>query len=233
MDTYTKPALSQRQNIFKDLVVFIRNKILSGELNPGDRIVETHLASELGISQTPVREALRQLQGEGIVTVVPNKGPMVRSLDPDDLFDIYSVRSMLEGLAIRLAVQHATDEELAQLKQAYNRFKDGLADEKGSFMPGDSYRIHEQIVKLSRHSRVISMYESTSVLVAIANRRLGANRSIRAEIERHEELLDALQQRDPDHAERTMRKHIYDAYRELIERIGANDLPAREEKSWF
>lgn len=234
MDVYSKTAFfSQRQNMSKDLVVYIRNKILSGELNPGDRIVETQLALELGISQTPVREALRQLQGEGIVTVVPKTGPVVRSVGQSELFDIYTVRSMLEGLAIRLAVQYATDEEIDRLERFYNRFNEESRDESVPFLPGDSYRIHEQIVKLSRHSRVISMCESTIVLVAMANRRLAANKSKQAEIEQHEELVNALKRRDPDYAEQTMRRHIYRSYQKLIEEIRGSAFPAIEEKDWF
>src|SRR5829696_4588817 len=95
----------KKSNLSEVLVTYLKEQILSGALNPGDRLVETKIAEELEISQTPVREAIRHLSGEGIVTLVPNKGPIVRSLDMTDVYEIYSLRAGLEGLAMRFAVQ--------------------------------------------------------------------------------------------------------------------------------
>ncbi|MBP1992080.1 GntR family transcriptional regulator [Paenibacillus eucommiae] len=213
-----RPALFQKQNISEDLIVYLKQQILSGELNPGDRVVETKLAKELGISQTPVREALRQLQGEGIITIIPNKGPMVCSLDITDAFEVYSIRSMLEGLAIRLATQNASEEDLTDLERVYNGMKDKVADDTVpvSYLLNDSFYIHETIMKLSNHSRLISMYKSISFQIALINRIMGSRSSKMKEMEEHWELVEVLKQRDPDRAEDVMRRHIYRSYSDFV-----------------
>jgi DNA-binding GntR family transcriptional regulator len=233
-ETNNKPAFLQRNSISEDLVVYIKQQILEGHLNPGDRIVETKLASELGISQTPVREAIRRLQGEGILTVVPNKGPMVCTLDRGDYYEIYSIRSMLEGLAIRLAVLRADDAEIAELEQFYSRMRDKLNDDSVDYLLHDSFHIHETIMKLSKHERLIAMYQSISFQILLANRLLGTKRTKQAEIEQHLELIEALKQRDPDNAERTMRAHIYRSYCEFIELNGLEKDPVEfREETWL
>jgi DNA-binding GntR family transcriptional regulator len=229
-----KPMVIQKQNISEDLVVYIKQQILLGELNPGERIVETKLAKELGISQTPVREAIRHLQGEGIITIVPNKGPLVRTLDMKDVFEIYSVRSMLEGLAIRLATQNASDQEIDELEQFYNGMKDKLHDDSVPYLMQDSAHIHQTIIYLSNHSRLITMYKSISFQISLVNRMLGTKSTKQKEVEDHAELIEALKRKDPDFAEKTIRRHIFRSYREFVELNEKKvEQPQYEENIWL
>jgi len=213
-----KTPLFHKQNISEELVDFLKNQILSGELNPGDRIVETKLARELGISQTPVREALRQLQGEGIITIIPNKGPMVRTMDLKDAFEIYSIRAMLEGLAIRLAALNASDADIDALEQFFHRMKEKAHDDSVpvSYLLDDSFYIHDTIIKLSNHTRLNQLYKSISFQIALVNRILGSTSSKMKELEQHWELIEALKSRKPDHAEEVMRRHIYRSFTEFV-----------------
>jgi len=219
MDEDNQVKQFQKQNISEELVGYLKEQILSGNLNPGDRIVETKLARELGISQTPVREALRQMQGEGIISIVPNKGPSVAEINMKDVFEIYSIRAMLEGLAIRLATQIATDEQIAELERFYEEMKGRVEDESVpvSYLLNDSFRIHDSIVMMSNHSRLIRMYKSISFQIALVNRILGSKSSKKKEFEDHSELIEALRRRDPDVAEDVMRRHIYRSYTEFME----------------
>jgi DNA-binding GntR family transcriptional regulator len=210
--------LFQRQNVSEELIKMIKKQILAGELNPGDRIVETKLARQLGLSQSPIREALRQLQGEGIIKIVPNKGPSVVSLEMKDIFEVYSIRSMLEGLAMRMAVQNATDEEIGELERFYESMKAKLHDDSVPYLLEDSLQIHETIIRLSNHSRLHKMYQSITFQVALVNRMLGVRSSKEQEVEEHGELITALKKRDPDEAEHIMRKHIYRSYCHFVER---------------
>lgn len=233
-ETISTPRFIQKQNISEDLVVYIKQQILNGDLNPGDRIVETKLARELGISQTPVREALRQLQGEGVVSILPNKGPIVRTLDIQDAYEIYSIRSMLEGLAIRLATQISTDQEFMELEQFYNQMKTKLTDDSVAYLLHDSSHIHETIINMSRHSRLISMYKSISFQISLINRLVGAKSTKQKEIDEHLELIEALKRKDPDHAEETMRRHIYNSYCNFIKLNGLEgEAPNFTEKAWL
>ena len=88
----------------------LRQQILDGKYLPGDSLIETKLAEELGVSRTPIREAIRQLELEGLVDSIPNKGVIVRGISEKDIEDIYTIRKVLEGLAARWAVEKISDE---------------------------------------------------------------------------------------------------------------------------
>src|SRR5207247_11200915 len=94
----------------------IREAIIEGRLAPGQRLKEEELARELGISRTPVREALLMLQAEGLVDAAPNRGAVVRSHDADDLEDLYQLRALLEGYAARRAAAHISETAVADLR---------------------------------------------------------------------------------------------------------------------
>ncbi|SDE10558.1 DNA-binding transcriptional regulator, GntR family [Paenibacillus sp. UNCCL117] len=216
-DITTKLSFMDKQNISHDLVEYFKGLILSGELNPGDRIVETKFARELGISQTPVREAMHILSGEGVVTIVPNKGPVVNELQRSDVYEIYSLRAAIEGLAIRIATQIAPQEAIEELERFYLQMKEKLKDDSIASLLKDSLFIHQSIIRLSAHARLIHTYESISFQISLVNRILGSESTKEKEVEQHLELIEALKQRNPDHAEKVMRKHIYRSYREFIE----------------
>ncbi|MDQ3654560.1 MAG: GntR family transcriptional regulator, partial [Chloroflexota bacterium] len=103
-----------------DVRTHLRNLILDGTLKPGDRIVESRLARELGISQTPVREALRELEQMGLVVSYPNRGSSVRKVEPQDADEMYTLRAHLEAMAITLALPRLSEDDLDTL--------DGLID---------------------------------------------------------------------------------------------------------
>ncbi|MCQ6558132.1 GntR family transcriptional regulator [Paenibacillus mendelii] len=216
-ETISKQYFADKQNMSHDLVGFFKQEILSGRLNPGDRIVETKFARELGISQTPVREAVRQLSGEGIVTIVPNRGPVVNELQTRDIFEIYSLRASIEGLAIRIATQVVRDDEIEALERFYDEMRRKADDDNVSSLLEDSVFIHQSIITLSAHSRLIHAYESNSFQIALVNRILGKESTKQKEVEQHSELIEALKERSPDKAELTMRKHIYRSYRECLD----------------
>ncbi|BBH24598.1 GntR family transcriptional regulator [Paenibacillus baekrokdamisoli] len=213
----TRQTFLEKQSMSVDLAEFIKQQILDGHLSPGDRIVETKVAKDLGISQTPVREAIRQLSGEGIITIVPNKGPMVRTFEMKDIFEVYSLRSMLEGLAIRLAVQFATDEDIEELVQFFEEMKRKMADDSVDSLLQDSVYLHQSIIRLSNHSRLSASYDSITFHISLAARILGRVSTKHKEVEQHAELIDALVRRDPDHAEKVMRKHILRSFNEFRE----------------
>ncbi|WP_409347311.1 GntR family transcriptional regulator [Paenibacillus sp. MBLB4367] len=231
-ETVTKQTIIGNKNISEDIVDLIKQQILSGELNPGNRIVETKLAKELGISQTPVREAIRQLSGEGIITIVTNKGPMVRDFHMKDVFEIYSLRAVLEGFAIRLATSNATEEDIEHLQTFHEEMKAKLHDDSIPSLLQESLYIHQTIIRLSEHERLNAMYKSISFQIVLVNRILGKKSTKAKEVEQHGELIEALVKRDPDEAELVMRRHIHRSYREFAE-LKAVDSIAFKEATWL
>jgi DNA-binding GntR family transcriptional regulator len=223
---------ADKNSLSSNIVALIKQKIISGELNPGDRIVETKLARELEISQTPIREAIRQLVGEGVVTIVPNKGPLVRTFSAKDIFEIYSYRAVLEGMAIRLAVHNASNTDVRHLEQFYSEMKLKLLDDSIVSLSQDSGYIHYYIFKLSKHSVLLDMFEFISFRIQLVNRIVGRKFSKEREVSEHEELIEALKQGDPDQAEAVMREHIHRSYREFVD-IGQYDKSELARNEWI
>lgn len=111
-----KTAASLRQQVIERL----REAVISGHLSPGQRLTERELTESLGVSRTVVREALRQLEAEGLIEVIPNKGPVVRTLTAEEAEDIYRIRAVLQGLAAQQFVAHAAPGQVAALEDALN-----------------------------------------------------------------------------------------------------------------
>jgi DNA-binding GntR family transcriptional regulator len=209
----------------------IREAIIDGTLLPGQRIVETQLAANLGVSLTPVREAVRELVGEGILTVAPNRGPSVRILSDEDAFELYSLRAMFEGLAIRLAVTRPMEERLA-VREVFDAMVDAVDDESRDSLLAYSTRIHEGIVALSRHERLISVYRSLLLQIAVLNRVAGQRSTKQHEVEWHQPLVEALLGDDPDRAEMVMRRHIHESYTNYLDTV-RGDAAGTQEHHWF
>ena len=119
-------------------VVFntLRQAILKGELEPGERLMEIQLAERLGVSRTPIREAIRKLELEGLVLMIPRKGAEVAKISARSLRDVLEVRRALEELAIELACQRMSEEEVGNLQKAQEDFKNAIAE-------GDAMKIAE------------------------------------------------------------------------------------------
>ncbi len=231
-ETPSAAPFAGRRSLSQEVATLIKKQMVDGVLNPGDRIVETKLAKELGLSQTPIREAIRQLSGEGIVTIVPNKGPVVQTLTQTDIFEIYSIRAVLEGLAMRMATQVASTEEIEAVQRIHERMVRKLHDDSVTSLLRDSAHLHASIVALSKHTRLIATYESVSFQISLVNRILARVSTKQKEVDQHLELVEALAGRDPEHAERTIRAHIYRSYREFTELEDTPGAPPPE-SLWF
>ena len=109
-------------------VVFntLREAILKGELKPGERLMELQLASKLGVSRTPIREAIRMLEQEGLAVTIPRRGAEVARMTEKDMEDVLQIRAALDELAVQLATEHITDEQFGALEQARQNFENSL-----------------------------------------------------------------------------------------------------------
>lgn len=114
LGTIPKAAAPLRRQVLQEL----RQSIISGRLAPGERLVERELISMMGVSRTVIREALRQLESEGLVAIIPNKGPVVRALTWEEAQDLYAIRAVLEGLAARRFTEQANEAQTEELERA-------------------------------------------------------------------------------------------------------------------
>ena len=203
----------------------IRAGIVSGDFARGQRLREEELASLVGVSRTPVREALRRLDAEGLVEFAPNRGARVIEWSEQELWDNYEVRAMLESYGARLAAQRITDEELdaidriAGLMTTLSRKGSAAADQL-TVLNGD---FHRAILKASRHTQLDTIARGLmdAPLIARTFQRYSQER-MHNSARQHTELVEALRARDGVWAEAVMHAHIL-AARSIIVRSLADE----------
>ena len=135
-------------------VVFntLRKAILTGELKPGERLMEIHLANKLGVSRTPIREAIRKLELEGLVIMIPRRGAEVAQITEKSLKDVLEVRRALDALCAELACDRISDEGMEKLKQACDKFEYATSTEDAATIAAADVALHDIIVSIKNAS---------------------------------------------------------------------------------
>ena len=190
----------------------IRASILSGDHLPDERLPEEHVAAAIGVSRTPVREALRRLAIEGLVRFVPNQGAFVASTDAAGLREIFSLRMMLEPHAASLAAERLGREELLLLREQARRMEALEARRPARFLQSiaaENNLFHRTVAEASRNGRLVSilgnLIENMAVLSTFSRY---APEDLRRSMGHHVELVDAFEHRDGAWAASVMRSHI-------------------------
>jgi DNA-binding GntR family transcriptional regulator len=179
----------------------IREMVLGGELRPGDRLVEERLTEELGISRPPLREALRLLEQEGLLLSMPRRGVIVTPLSAQDVYEIFTLRTTYERMAIELGVPCKDPELLSRCHRAINAMVQAAkAEDRGQFVR-TSFEFHVAMVGLARHRRLEDAYRGLSLQLHIyiagnTRAREERNESLDENIERHRRLLAAVERGD-------------------------------------
>lgn len=192
-------------------VVFntLRKAILKGELKPGERLMEIQLAQRLGVSRTPVREAIRKLELEGLVLMIPRKGAEVAKITKKDLEDVLEVRCALEELAVKDACDHITEEQLAELNHAANEFKRTLGKSDITECVQADMHFHEIIYKATENQRLLQMLNNLrEQMYRYRMEYLKDTRTHKTLIEEHEAIRCALQKHDKDKSGNAIHVHI-------------------------
>jgi DNA-binding GntR family transcriptional regulator len=199
----------------------IERAIVTGEFAPHSRLGEEALAARFGVSRGPLREALRRLEGRGLVVRLPHAGVRVVSLTRTDLVELYEIRANLEGLACRLATQRMTGEEIDALEALLQRHANDehLRLGESYFQEHGAFDFHFVIARLSRSRRLEQLlchdyYSLTRMLRFRTRHKPGRPQQAYKD---HLRIWDALRERDADLAEILMRRHVEAARRELEE----------------
>ncbi len=214
------PNHRQLRNLVADR---LRSAILNGEIKPGAWLRQERLAQEYGVSQMPVREALKELSAEGLVEHVPYRGVRVIEFSPDDISDLYASRAFMEGLAARAAAANITLEELAELKALHSQMKVLLEAKVLAEYSELNRRFHRLVFSAGRRAyltRTLNQLWDTfpSMLWGNFARTAGRPWPQRdlADIDEHAALIAALEQRDGDAAERVARHHVEESGQHLV-----------------
>lgn len=199
----------------------IRTDIIRGVFRNGERLVEPKLAKTLGISRTPIREALRQLEGEGFIEIVPRRGAVVKELTIKDIDDLYAIKANLEGLAARQATDNLTTEQLEILITINRKFRE-YADKNPHMTDEylkDNIDFHNIFIAASGNVKLVDILEGLSKNFQRLKTMLVSDTS-RAHIAvaEHQKIIEAFISKNPDMAERTVRDHIISGWEYLKER---------------
>jgi DNA-binding GntR family transcriptional regulator len=195
----------------------LRRLILEGEYGPDERLVEGQLAKRLGVSRTPIRQALTMLEAEGLVEITPNKGAVVCSFSVEDVWDIYDLRAVLEGHAARRAAGRIREEELSRLRDVVEametispvRFAD--RGEESRWLVAANQEFHGTIVAASRNGRLGKLIRRTVEVPLVFKAFFWYTPYERAISNHyHRQILKALESADGERAEILMREHIYE-----------------------
>lgn len=200
-----------RSNLREQIKDVILQRILDGSYEPGERLVETRIAQELGVSQAPVREALRDLEQLGCIVHEPFRGCSVRAFSAQELLEAFPVRAALEALAARLAAERITEDELLQLADLLETMRAAADRGDAHDQSRANASFHATIVRAARNAmleRQWSFLEPFSrTYISVSQPGL----DLRALSDRHVPILDALRARDPEAAAAAMHKHLMDA----------------------
>ncbi len=203
-------------------VVFntLRNAILKGELEPGEKLMEKKLSEKLGVSRTPIREAIRKLELEGLVVMTPRKSAEVASITEEDLTDVLEVRRVLETLAIDLACKNITNEILSELEANLVRFNAAVKKNDITEIATTDVEFHEAIYKSTGNRRLIQILNNLREqmyryrLEYIKDRQTRDNLVIE-----HRRIIDALRSRDKEKGKNAILNHIEKQKSTILENI--------------
>lgn len=203
-------------------VVFntLRNAILRGELEPGERLMEIALAQKLGVSRTPIREAIRKLELEGLVVMVPRKGAEVADITEKDLKDVLEVRTALEELAIELAMKHMGEEEYDALVAANDNFfrNSGVNDPVKT--AGADVNFHELIYQLTGNNRLIQMLNNLREQMYRYRLEYIKDESVHKHLYyEHQNIVEAMKTGDVQAAKKAIRIHVVNQEESILRSI--------------
>jgi DNA-binding GntR family transcriptional regulator len=201
----------RKENRSLTAIIFerVREDILSGKYVNGDKIVEAKLAEELGVSRTPVREALKQLELDGLVESLPNRGVIVKGITDQDIEDIYSIRLAIEAIAARWAVERMEDSEVEQLKEIYDlmEFYTFKEDVQKTFELNTKF--HETMYRGTKSRYLEHVLKDFQLFIkSTRNESLKSEGRIDRALEEHKRILDAFFNRDPEQAVEAIVGHL-------------------------
>lgn len=195
----------------------LREAIVSGVLEPGERLMEIQLAEEMGVSRTPVREAISKLELEGFVIMIPRKGAYVAGVSYKDVKDVFEIRAALEGLAAGLAAQKATQEEIEQMEQALHYEREPASLEE---MVQSDTDFHALLYKASRNERLIQILGNLREQIQrFRTTSLAVPGRVKNAIQEHRAVADAIARRNVEDARRLATAHIENAANIMFESL--------------
>lgn len=212
-------------------VVFeaLREAILGGTLLPNERLMEVQLAEELGVSRTPVREAIRKLELEGFVVMIPRKGAYVAGISLKDVADVFEIRAALEGLAAGLAAERITEEELEELERILVRKSEAIDQNDLEKLIEIDTQFHEGLYQASRNEKLTQLINNLREQIQrFRATSLSTPGRMREALEEHKKIVEAISERNITRAQELAQEHIENAENSMLEALRRSGLAVGE-----
>lgn len=210
----------ERSSLAEEVAKKLRLEILTGNIKPGERILEQAISAMMKTSRGPVRDALIQLEHEGLILREPNRGATVVSMTEDDVEEVHSLRLALELLALRYVMERARAIDIVRLQGVVESLRACLS---GNFSLQEAVdldlQFHEELVVAARNNRLLSMWQSIKpqIWFLIYSRNAFALKSFQEAIGTHEDLLESIRRKDFEKCKCIIQEHLDGAYANLIE----------------
>lgn len=221
LDQTRKPTVGplKRTRLVDEAARSLREAILTGKIPPGTRLRQVQVATELGVSRTPLREALMKLEQEGLIELLPRGGVRVAVLNLDEAVELYDIREVLDGLAARLAAERITERGVRNLERHLERMEECLTHQDAHRWFVVHVAFHDEIFRASANGRLqtlssvvrLSIQRFHPILLTTPNRLADAYRE-------HREIFEAIRAHDPEAAEQAARAHIAHA-KEIVLKV--------------
>jgi DNA-binding GntR family transcriptional regulator len=206
---YLVANLQDHPSLQEKVYDHLKQAILAGEIQPGERLLETRLAKSLGVSRIPVREAIRKLEREGLIVAFPRRGVYASSLSARDVDEVYTVRAVLEGLAARLAAEHRTEEQLDRLDAIVADMAEQAerGDSAGLFTTGREF--HQVMLEAAGNAKLALLMDlMRSQIERLRRLRMQVSRRTHDIYGEYASIRDAIRRGDAATAEAEMRAHV-------------------------
>lgn len=222
------PTPSRAANLTESMVDEVKRLIYSGEVKPGERLNEAALALRMGTSRGPIREAMKELAGLGLVTAVPNRGMFVRQLSLRDMLEVYELRALVFGYAAGRACEHLNDEHRHTFERLLQAMDEACESDEGTLYYELNLELHALILELSRNRRAQQAYDDYVKQLHIFRRKyFNVPGNMRRSNVEHREIYDAIAAADAPRARRAAEQHVLSGRSRLLASIDEPGLVPR------
>jgi DNA-binding GntR family transcriptional regulator len=211
----------QHQNLDQKIYEAIKAMIVDRQLEPGTKIFQDKLAQDLGVSRTPLVNALKKLEHEGLVTAIPRRGFFVRVMSREEMIQVFELREVLEGLAARRAATRISDSQVQELKQFFEHFTLFDKTEDVQKYAEEDRQFHKYLIQIGGKELLSNILETYNVLTFSyqGTQAGGLIRSPHETLKEHRAIIDAISERNPEKAEEAARKHLSNSAQRLRQEI--------------
>lgn len=220
MDNLEKLDMENYKPLREIVFEYLRQSILDGKLEPGKRLMEIQMAEQLGVSRTPIREAIRKLELEGLVVMVPRKGAYVADVSIKDILEVLEIRMVLEGLAASLAAERMSDDEIKELTSICEQFKKYYEEDNIEGMIEKDVEFHDCIFNSTGNEKLNQISQSLrEQIYRFRVRYISRYDKAKELVEEHQALLEAIVNRDPENANKYGMAHIENLTSHMMEQL--------------